>query len=209
MEVAEVELGAVLFDEGGPLSAGFVPGDAFVFRGGVFRGAAVCIVLGEGAIPEVFLSIFQAIVIDVVADEMVGSAGDLPVHIDSFRLVVVCDYADGVGGGPVDFAVPAELRELRIVFGVNLCGPALSERDEAVITEVVGVDWEAVLRGGVVGDVMSKGEAEPATDIVAFDDWPASPVGIEGEDGWIKQAMQGPGDTAGEVTTAAASVSRI
>ena len=147
--------------------------------------------------------------IDVVADEVVGSAGDLPVHIDSFRLAVLGDYADGVGGGPVDFAVPAELRELRIVFGVNLCGPALSERDEAVISEVVGVDWEDVLGGGVVGDVISKGEAEPATDIVTFDDWPASPAGIEGEDRWIKQAMQGPGDTAGEVTTAATSVLSI
>ena len=91
--------------------------------------------------------------IDVVADEMGRSFGDLAVHVDSFLPAEAGDSADGVCGVGVDFAVPAELGEPGEISRVDFCETALSERDFAVSAEAVGVDGQAGFEEGVGVDV--------------------------------------------------------
>ena len=80
------------------------------------RGAAeVSAVLGECAEAEVALSVVEAIVVDVVDDEMVGGVGDLAVHFDAFAVL----FSNGVVGLVGSFCKPGESGESRVVFGVD------------------------------------------------------------------------------------------
>ena len=49
----------------------------------------------------------------------------------------------------------------------------MREWDFAVIAEAVFVDWQVVFRPIVGVDVIFVGEAELATNVGLFDDWPA------------------------------------
>ena len=96
IEVAEV-VGLVLeADSGRPFAVSFVPADTFVFRARLGSPAGVSAVLGEGAQPQVLLSVVQAVMVDVVHDQVVRGLHDFAVHLDAL--------AAGFSGG---VAIPA------------------------------------------------------------------------------------------------------
>ena len=86
-------------------------------------------------------------------------------------------------------AVPSELWEPDVVFGVDLCELALCERDFAVVAEAVGVDEQVVFWPVVCPNRVFLGVAELATYIVIFDDGPAGLAGIGVEERGIFYAM--------------------
>ncbi len=122
---AEVFLPAVFFDVGDPFSASAVPGDSFVFRRGSPGGTAVDIVLPDGAVAKVGFAIVQAVVIDMVADQMRRRIGNQSVHEDSFGFVGNGNGPHGVDGFQIALAVPSKLRKPDIIFQVNFSVSAL------------------------------------------------------------------------------------
>ena len=87
-------------------------------------------------------------------------------------------------------AVPAELREPEVVFGVDFCEFSLGERDFAVVAELVFIDGQLVPRPMVGLYGIFIGEAELAADIIILDDWPAGLAGVASEGGGILYAVQ-------------------
>ncbi len=75
----------------------------------------VLAVLGEGAGAEVGVAVVQAIMVDVVNNEMVGSVGDLAVHFDAFAVF----FSNGVVIFVSAFGEPGILAQVRVVFGVD------------------------------------------------------------------------------------------
>jgi len=138
-ERAEEFLPAVFFDVGDPFTAAAVPRDAFVFRCGGSGGTAVDVVLPDGAVAKVGPAIVQAVVVDMVADQMRGRIGNQSVHEDSFRFTVDGNGPHGVDGFQVAFAMPSKLRKPDIILRVNFSISALGQRDFAVIAKPVCV----------------------------------------------------------------------
>ena len=91
-EVAEVVAFVVGGYLGDPFAAPFVPVDAFVLRASVADDAQVPAVLGECAQTQVASAVVQAVVVDVIDDQMIGGFGDLAVHFDALAVV----FAHGV-----------------------------------------------------------------------------------------------------------------
>ena len=75
----------------------------------------VLAVLGEGSIAEVVVAVIQAVVVDMVDDEMVGGVGDLTVHFDAFAVF----FSNGIVIIFSAFGEPGILAEDGVVFGVN------------------------------------------------------------------------------------------
>ncbi len=124
-EVAEV-IGFVVEPYGrGPLLLSFVPMDASVFRGGPGRPASISAVLGEGAQTQVRLAVVQAVVVDVVHDEMVRGVHDLTVHFDA----LAARFSHGVAILRRSFGEPCIATQTRIVLGIDDSAFAPCERD--------------------------------------------------------------------------------
>ena len=140
VEGAEVLGAVVLLDVRGPFVAAGVVGDAEVAAGGGGGLAAVGVVLGGGAVAAIALAVVQAVVVDVVADEVGGRVHDQAVHVDAFGFAADLDRAHGVARVHVMLAAPAELREPEVVLRIDLGELALGQGDLAVVAEVVGVD---------------------------------------------------------------------
>jgi len=77
--------------------------------------AEVAAVLGEGTDAEITLTVVQAIVVDVVNDEIVGGVCDLAVHFDA----VAVFFSHGVVIFGSTFCKPDELAQSRVVFGID------------------------------------------------------------------------------------------
>ena len=69
-ERAEVSLPAVFFDIGNPFAPAAVQRNALVFRCGSGGGTAVDVVLSDSTVAKVGPAIIQAVVIDMVTDQM-------------------------------------------------------------------------------------------------------------------------------------------
>jgi len=76
---------------------------------------------------EVGVAVVQAVVVDVVNDEMVGDVGDLAVHFDAFAVF----FSNGVVIFISAFGEPGILAQDGIVFGVDDGELAAGERYEA------------------------------------------------------------------------------
>jgi len=59
--------------------------------------------------------VVQAVVVDVVNDEMVGGVEDLAVHFDAFSVF----FSHGVVCSLATFCKPGEFAEAGIVFGID------------------------------------------------------------------------------------------
>ena len=90
---------------GGPFVQFFVP--MYTFIAGCTRSSGIYVfcVVGEGAEAEVFLSIVQAIMVDVVDDEVVGGVCYLAVHFYGFPIL----FSGGVESVVRGFGEPCEL----------------------------------------------------------------------------------------------------
>lgn len=104
--------------------------------------AAVGVVLLDGAVAQVGEAVVETVVVDVVADEVVGRVHDHAVHEDAAGAAVVLDGADGVDRVAVDLGVPAELGEPRVIRRIDLREAAPGQRDLAVRAVAVGVDGQ-------------------------------------------------------------------
>ncbi len=82
-EIAEVVGFVIAGYLGGPFLTFFVPVDAFVFGAFMPSGAEVPAIFGESADAQVFLAIVQAVMVDMVHDQMVRSVHYLAVHFDA------------------------------------------------------------------------------------------------------------------------------
>ena len=83
--------------------------------------------MGESRKAKVAIAVVQAVVVNVVNDEMVGGVGDLAVHFDAFagffsNSVVILISA---------FGEPGMLAQDGVVFGVDAGELAAGERYEA------------------------------------------------------------------------------
>jgi len=83
--------------------------------------------LGESCKAKITPAVVQAVVVDVVNDEMVGGVGDLAVHFDAFAVF----FSNGVVILRGAFDEPGILAQVRIVFGANGGELAAGERYEA------------------------------------------------------------------------------
>lgn len=140
---AQVSLFAVVFDVGDPFVAALVVGDAEVLAGRSSALAAVGVVLGVIAVATVALAVVQAVVILVVADQVVGRVHDQAVHVDALPFASDANVTHGVAIVHVHLAAPAELREPDVVLRIDLGEPALGQRDLAVGAEGVREDGQA------------------------------------------------------------------
>ena len=124
-EVAEVAGFAGGGDLGGPFFLVFVPVDAFVAGGGFCGFFLVAAVLGECGQAEVGSAVVEAVVVDVV-DEQVGRGVEyLAVHFDGFSFVL----ADGVEVAAGAFGEPFVAGEGGVVVCVDEGESAAGERD--------------------------------------------------------------------------------
>ena len=149
-----------------------------------------------GAVAKILFSVVEAIVVYVVADKMRGGIGEKAVHKDSFRFAGAYYGAGGVDCRFIYLAVPAELREPDIVFGVNLCELTFRKRDFAIIAEAVGVNGQVAFRPAVFIQGIPIGVAEAAAYIIVFDSRPARVACAAVEDGWIFYAVQNTSEQA-------------
>ena len=83
--------------------------------------------MSEGCIAEVGVAVVQAVVVDVVNDEMVGGVGDLAVHFDAFAVF----FSNGVVIFISAFCEPGMLAQDGVVFGVDAGELAAGEKYEA------------------------------------------------------------------------------
>ena len=70
--------------------------------------------MGESCKAKITPAVVQAVVVDVVNDEMVGGVGDLAVHFDAFAVF----FSDGVVIFVSAFGEPGVLTQAGIVFGI-------------------------------------------------------------------------------------------
>jgi len=115
IKVAEVVGLVIAGYRGCPFLVPFVPADAFVFRGFRPDVAEVAAVLGKGADAEVLLPVIQAVVVNVVNDQMVRGVEDFAVHFDAFAVF----FASGVVIFRRTFRKPGILAQARVVFGID------------------------------------------------------------------------------------------
>lgn len=207
-ERAEEFLPAVFFDVHDPLFAAAVPGNAFIFRCGCSGGAAVDVILPDGAVAKVGAAIVQAVVIDVVTDKMLGRFGNQPVHKNSPGFTGHGDSSHGINSFDITLAVPAKLRQPYVIFGIDFRVSAPGERDFAVIAEFISVNRQLVFRPVVGTDMFRLPVAKTAAYIFAFDDGPAGQAGLRNNRGRIFNAMQQILNSARIVAIAALSFSR-
>ena len=78
-------------------------------------GAEVPAVLGESADSQVFLSIVQAVMVDMVHDQMVRSVHYLPVHFDA----LTAGFSYGVEILVRTFGEPGIFAQPQVVFGID------------------------------------------------------------------------------------------
>ena len=83
--------------------------------------------MSEGCIAEVGVAVVQAVVVDVVNDEMVGGVGDLAVHFYAFAIF----FSNGVVIFISAFDEPGILAQDGVVFGVDDGELAAGKRYEA------------------------------------------------------------------------------
>ena len=83
--------------------------------------------MGESCKAKVAVAVVQAVVVDVVNDEMVGGVGDLAVHFDAFAVF----FSNGVVIIRGAFGEPGILAEDGVVFGVDDGELAAGKRYEA------------------------------------------------------------------------------
>ena len=83
--------------------------------------------MSEGCKAEVAPAVVQAVVVDVVNDEMVGGVEDLAVHFDAFAVFL----SNGVVIIRRAFCEPGVLAEAWVVFGVDDGELSAGERYEA------------------------------------------------------------------------------
>ncbi len=127
IEVAEV-VGFVLEADGcRPFLGSFAPVDAFVFRACPGGPAGVSAVLGEGAQAQVLLSVVQAVMVDVVHNQVVRGLHDLAVHLDA----LAAGFSGGVAILARPFREPGILAQARIVLGIDDGEFAPRQRDQA------------------------------------------------------------------------------
>jgi len=94
---------------------------------------------------EVAIAVVQAVVVDVVSDEMVGGVGDLAVHFDAFAVF----FSDSVVIFISAFSEPGILAEDGVVFGIYDGEFSLGKRYEAGCA-VLGVRGP-ILRPDTIG----------------------------------------------------------
>ena len=83
--------------------------------------------MGESCKAKITLAVVQAVVVDVVNDEMVGGVGDLAVHFDAFAIF----FSNSVVIFISAFGEPGILAQDGVVFGVDAGELAAGERYEA------------------------------------------------------------------------------
>lgn len=111
--------------------------------------------MGSGAVAEVLLSVVEAVVVDVVADEVVGGVCNHAVHNNFLAADVTRGMTHSVNCSGHLAVCPSPLGEPGVVFGVDFDVFSAGEWDFAVIAEVVFVDWQdvswACVSVGIVG----------------------------------------------------------
>jgi len=83
--------------------------------------------LGEGCKAKITPAVVQAVVVDVVNDEMVGGVGDLAVHFYAFAVF----FSNGVVIFISAFHKPGILAQDGVVFGIDDGEFPLGQRYEA------------------------------------------------------------------------------
>ena len=83
--------------------------------------------MGESCKAKITPAVVQAVVVDVVNDEMVGGVGDLAVHFDAFAVF----FSNSVVIFISAFGEPGILAQDGVVFGVDAGELAAGERYEA------------------------------------------------------------------------------
>ena len=89
--------------------------------------AGVPAVLGEGAQAQVPLAVIQAVMVDVVHDQMVRGAHDFAVHFEGLAV----GFSHGVAILVRPFRKPGILAQARIVLGIDDGELAPRQRDQA------------------------------------------------------------------------------
>ena len=107
------------------------------------ESSLVLTVLGECCKAEVALLVVQAVMVDMVNNEMVGGVDNLAVHFDAFA--VLLSY--GVVTFFRAFRKPGESAQARIVFGIDDGEFTPCERDPpgCAIMGVGGMRWVEIL----------------------------------------------------------------
>ncbi len=83
--------------------------------------------MGESCKAKITPAVVQAVVVDVVNDEMVGGVGDLAVHFDAFAVF----FSNGVVIFISAFGEPGVLAQDGVVFGIDDSELAAGKRYEA------------------------------------------------------------------------------
>ena len=83
----------------------------------------VAAVFGESTNPQVLLTIVQAVMVDVVHDEIVRGVNNPAVHFDTFAVF----FSNGVAIFPRPFGEPSILAKPRIVIGIDNCKQAAGQ----------------------------------------------------------------------------------
>jgi len=138
-------------------------------------------------------AIIEAVVINMVTKPIFGSVHNQPVHENhcSFVFSFYRTYRTcGVTVARVFLAVPFELYQPDIVFGVNFCELAVGKRDFTVIAEAVFINRKLISRPVVPLDTVLVYVTELAAGIAFLDDGPAGLAGIGIEGRRVFQTMQ-------------------
>ena len=77
--------------------------------------AQIPAVLGEGVQPKVFFSVVQAVMVNVVNNQMVRGVGNLAVHFDALAVF----FSNGVAILMRTFCKPGVSAQARVVFGID------------------------------------------------------------------------------------------
>jgi len=113
---------------GGPFFRAFAPVDAFVLRGLAANAAEVAAVLGKCAEAKVVPAVIEAIVVDVVNDQMGRGGGDPAVHFDALAVLL----SDSVVIIVRTLSKPGVAAQRRVIFGIDDGEAAARERYQAL-----------------------------------------------------------------------------